>query len=678
MNMKVSSRIFAGFAVLIVVILINSIFTWSNLASIKRGTDSTTNIALPTLAHSNALKQSFVAMSKTVLLQYHSHSNSDINQLNSAISTQKQQFETDLKSLERIVSDQAELSSLAKRVSQNYRLFDDETGTLLNHLQKRIQFKTQVGDLLFEIEDNIDTVSSYILDISDYDDLDDNQTLQSLEQQGSELEDGLISLYGAAEQYSETDTLQRAETMASELTIFQKAVSNDFQSMIGLSNTLDSDHEARDAISDIDELLQTIVELINGANGLSYAHTQHLQNKLDASSSLMRADNLVSQGADELNQLLQLATQSTQKATSNVSESVDSGKTSTVAIVIISTLIGAIVAFFSAKAISAPLHKINEILQTVSSGDLTQRVEQNSNNEFGVLAKNCNQLIDNLTSLISSISNRSQQLATAAEQTSTVTEQTTHAISEQKSQIAQIATATTELSSTSEHMFHNSAQSLSQIENTNIETKRVRDISTENKNTIVALASEVEQAANVINKLHKDSNDIGGILDVIRGIAEQTNLLALNAAIEAARAGEQGRGFAVVADEVRTLASRTQESTQEIQNMIELLQSGARQAVAVMEQGQQQTQACVEQSERAATALDAIGSSIASASEVSQQIEESAKEQSTVSQQVSAKLESIVAIAEQTSAGAEQTSESSTAVAKLAEELQQSIAQFKV
>jgi methyl-accepting chemotaxis protein len=227
-------------------------------------------------------------------------------------------------------------------------------------------------------------------------------------------------------------------------------------------------------------------------------------------------------------------------------------------------------------------------------------------------------------------------------------------------------------------MFHNAAQSVTQIESTNSESDRVRDISLENKTTILSLAKEVEQASDVINKLHKDSNDIGGILDVIRGIAEQTNLLALNAAIEAARAGEQGRGFAVVADEVRTLASRTQESTQEIQNMIELLQSGAQRAVQVMEQGQEQTRICVSQSEKAVEALDTISRSVAAASDGSKQIEESAKEQNTVSQQVSNKLESIVAIAEQTSVGAEQTSESSLAVSKLADELKASIAQFKV
>ena len=234
------------------------------------------------------------------------------------------------------------------------------------------------------------------------------------------------------------------------------------------------------------------------------------------------------------------------------------------------------------------------------------------------------------------------------------------------------------MSSTSQSVLSSANDALGEIKHADDEAERVKGISARNRQTIELLASEVDSAAQVINQLQQDSASIGGILDVIRGIAEQTNLLALNAAIEAARAGEQGRGFAVVADEVRTLASRTQESTSEIQTMIEALQSGAGKAVTVMDAGKSKASDCVTQSEEADQALEVITHAVHEAFDRSSQIATAAEEQSVVAHEISENLESIVTIAEQTTAGSQQTATSSSEVARLAEELQQSVQEFKL
>ncbi len=679
MNMKVSTRVFGGFAIILTIILINSIFGWRNLSTIESSNQKTIQVALPTVAMSNEVKLSLLNVSKQVLEAYHERAIDYINQKENASLAQNEKIEKHLKSLKRTTQGSQTLTNAVDKVEVAFSNYTQQNKTLFNELRNRTRFRTDTIEKRDEIEEYIDSIASYILDISDFDDISSNQTVMTLESQGIALEESVISLFSRIQEYSNTTSLRQAETMKSELDIFIKAANEKLQAFENQSDKLEADHPGIEVIDEVSGLFAELLDLLQANSiGVVALHQQHLQSSLNSTEELAKSDRQLEQTNSDINTLLSLSQKQADITKAAVTDAVSDGQLSVIAIVVISMAIAAIVAVFTARAISLPLAQVNQILNVVSSGDLTQRLEENTKNEFGELAANCNNLIDNLTSLISAIASRSEQLATASEQTSTVTEQTTRAIGQQKSEIAQIATATTELSSTSEQMLNNANQSLQQIENANQDAENVRKISLENKATILSLADEVQQASDVINKLHKDSNDIGSILDVIRGIAEQTNLLALNAAIEAARAGEQGRGFAVVADEVRTLASRTQESTQEIQNMIELLQSGAEQAVTVMQQGQKQTKVCVEQSEKAVTALDSIGQSVASANNMSQQIEESAKEQNMVSQQVSSKLENIVAIAEQTSSGAEQTADSSHAVAKLAEELKSSISQFKV
>jgi methyl-accepting chemotaxis protein len=196
--------------------------------------------------------------------------------------------------------------------------------------------------------------------------------------------------------------------------------------------------------------------------------------------------------------------------------------------------------------------------------------------------------------------------------------------------------------------------------------------------TIVGLAAEIESASEVIRNLEKDSNQIGSILDVIKGIAEQTNLLALNAAIEAARAGEQGRGFAVVADEVRTLASRTQESTEEIQSMIEKLQSGAKVAVSVMSDSRKYADDSVSHAKSAGEALEMITQSISTITEMNTQIATAAEEQSAVSEEINGNIVNINHAAEEAAEGANSTSTESERLAEMAKELQLLVHQFKI
>jgi methyl-accepting chemotaxis protein len=259
-----------------------------------------------------------------------------------------------------------------------------------------------------------------------------------------------------------------------------------------------------------------------------------------------------------------------------------------------------------------------------------------------------------------------------------VTEETRKGADKQQQETDEVAIAVNEMSASGQEVARNANSAADAAHNADVAADNGRQVVGHTIEAIDSLANEVKEAGAVIDRVEQDSESIGGVLDVIRGIAEQTNLLALNAAIEAARAGEQGRGFAVVADEVRTLASRTQQSTAEIQSMIERLQSGTREAVNVMDQSRQMAENTVGQAAKAGTSLEEINAAVTSIKDLNSQIACSAEEQSSVAEEINQKVTRISDITDQTAAGAQQTSSASNELNQLAETLKSLVGQFKV
>ncbi len=317
-------------------------------------------------------------------------------------------------------------------------------------------------------------------------------------------------------------------------------------------------------------------------------------------------------------------------------------------------------------------------IQNIKKGDLTQKVVIPGKSDFSWMAFELDSARKNVANLVHTLVGGVSQLNTATQNMQAISKETVDGVLKQQAETTQVATAMNEMTASVQEVARTASSAAEAARNADNEAKSGKQVVMETMEAIDSLANEVEKAAEQLSNLEADIGNIGAIVDVIRGITEQTNLLALNAAIEAARAGEHGRGFAVVADEVRTLAARTQSSTHEIEEMVERLQQGAHVAVKVMNESRERARTSVEKASSAGAALDTITAMISTMDEMSAQISSAANEQSAVAEDINRGIVNISQVAEHTAEGARESSVAVETLGSLSSQLQEASAKFKV
>ncbi|WP_413284726.1 methyl-accepting chemotaxis protein [Vibrio sp. MA40-2] len=394
-----------------------------------------------------------------------------------------------------------------------------------------------------------------------------------------------------------------------------------------------------------------------------YQNIENLAEEIDATMVLLNRFNTVA--ANELNQAL-----------TNAQHIYIDGRIQAIIIGIIAVILAITIGYRLAHSVREPLTRIFQTLQSLADGDMTQRIDIRYNNEFSRVSNHINTLADNLHTILQRLSLTSHNLTDASNTNKSTSGNAQNQLNTQREQTANVATAMTEMAHSVAEVSQNAQITLEKVLQVEHVSESGRQVMSDNITTINQLENRLTQSVNAVSDLQNMSSEIGSILDVIRGIAEQTNLLALNAAIEAARAGEQGRGFAVVADEVRVLAQKTTESTTVIESMIGNLQSSSKSANQIIESCMGDMEQSVTQASHANGSMEEIQALILEISQMSTHISHAAVEQSETTTDIAQSVEGINHIAEQSYHAMSEIAEVSSNLTTIAEEQENLVSRF--
>ncbi|MFV8435819.1 methyl-accepting chemotaxis protein [Vibrio owensii] len=401
------------------------------------------------------------------------------------------------------------------------------------------------------------------------------------------------------------------------------------------------------------------------ARAALYNNIANLATKVDSSMSIL--EQFTTTATDKLNESL-----------ADAGDIYSAGVTKAIVIAVIVVLFATAIGYHIAQSVREPLTRILKVLESLTEGDMTQRIENRHNNEFSRVSGHINTLADSLHNILVKLNDASENLASTAATNEQTSSQAQGQLNSQREQTANVATAMTEMSHSVQEVAQSAQGSLEMVQRVETASDQGRNVMNSNISTINQLETRLNESVSAVSELQRMSGQIGSILDVIRNIAEQTNLLALNAAIEAARAGEQGRGFAVVADEVRVLASKTTQSTTEIEAMISNLQSSSQSASQVIQSCMSDMEMSVEQASKANSSMEEIQALIIEISQMSTHISQAAAEQSETSADIARSIEDINSIADQSYHAMSSIAQTSESLTQLAHQQNELVHRFKL
>jgi methyl-accepting chemotaxis protein len=657
MSLSVIQRILFGFSILLLLLLMIAASGFVGINKIEDRLNIVTGKVATISSTSNALKDDLSLANAAVLQYLLSKKPDSLESLSERFSLHKQEFSEVSNQLSVQLQDLPEMNQALGNINAEVEHFFGYTDIAFSNHKKMLELQAVVPDEKLDLKDAINFTSE------DLGMLETDGDTSEVQFAASYMQSQIQSLQVTVNDYFDVRSLEKMQA-------FRDEMASIITSLKDKESYLKDDN-----INDLVNEIEMGVVSDEGVVAKQYESARLVQESERLAKQLSDSMEVVNTSVQEL---LSATTQMGGEAKAEASAAATLSTLIIGIVLVVSIVIAVLVALWVSRSIRLPLKEVMTVLGKISDGDFTQRSNVQTKDEFGELSNWVNGLVAKLQSVMAEIDQVSNNVAESAVSNVRLAANSKRLMKAQNDKTTEVASSMSEMVSAVDQVAKSSEVILHQIQSVDQRANQNRALMDSNIQKMELLLAKIEESTEVVNQLDEHSKNIDRILDVIQAIAEQTNLLALNAAIEAARAGEQGRGFSVVADEVRTLATRTHSSTEEIQRVIVQLQQGVTKTVGSMEESRKSANASVEEARTVGLSLAALQSSMAEIRDLSTQIAAAAEEQSAVSQEVKLNVLEISEMSEQAALGSDQSESDSEGLSKLASHQKHLLSQFKI